>query len=128
MMNGMNMNRMMKQMKKMQKQLGEEQQNLNKQEFQGVSPDDMVKVTFTGERKMTDIQINPEAIDPDDPDMLGDLVLAAVNDGLANVDSASKNAMSKYTKGIRGMSLQGISAVQYPEPIAKLIDSFMKLP
>lgn len=46
MMNGMNMNKMMKQMQKMQKQLKEEQDNLNKQEFTGSAPDDMVVVTF----------------------------------------------------------------------------------
>ncbi len=46
MMNGMNMNKMMKQMKKMQKQLGEEQENLKQQEFKGVAPDNMVEVTL----------------------------------------------------------------------------------
>ena len=99
----MNMNNMMKQMKKMQKELGQEQENLKQQEFKGVSPDDMVTVTFSGDKKMTDIQIKPEAIDPDDPDMLGDLVLAAVNDGLTKVDKATQDTMGKYTKGIPGM-------------------------
>lgn len=93
----------MKQMKKMQKELGQEQENLKQQEFKGVSPDDMVTVTFSGDKKMTDIQIKPEAIDPDDPDMLGDLVLAAVNDGLTKVDKATQDTMGKYTKGIPGM-------------------------
>ncbi|ORN07900.1 Nucleoid-associated protein [Lentilactobacillus parabuchneri] len=103
MMNRMNMNNMMKQMKKMQKELGQEQENLKQQEFKGVSPDDMVTVTFSGDKKMTDIQIKPEAIDPDDPDMLGDLVLAAVNDGLTKVDKSTQDTMGKYTKGIPGM-------------------------
>ncbi len=52
---------------------------------------------------MKDIQIKPEAIDPDDPEMLGDLVLAAVNDGLSKVDKATESTMGKYTKGIPGM-------------------------
>ncbi|GEP23088.1 MAG: YbaB/EbfC family nucleoid-associated protein [Lentilactobacillus diolivorans] len=103
MMNGMNMNKMMKQMKKMQKQLGEEQENLKQQEFTGNAPDDMVTVKFNGDRKMTDIQIKPEAIDPDDPEMLSDLVLAAVNDGLAKVEKATQSTLGKYTKGIPGM-------------------------
>ncbi|GAD15520.1 YbaB/EbfC family nucleoid-associated protein [Lentilactobacillus otakiensis] len=103
MMNGMNMNKMMKQMKKMQKQLGEEQENLKQQEFKGTAPDDMVEVTFTGDKKMTDIQIKPEAIDPDDPEMLGDLILTAVNDGITKVDKATESTMGKYTKGIPGM-------------------------
>lgn len=103
MMNGMNRNKMMKQMKKMQKQLAEEQENLKEQEFTGVAPDDMVKVTFNGERKMTDIQIKPEAIDPDDPEMLADLVLAAVNDGLAAVEKTTQQTLGEYTKGLSGM-------------------------
>ncbi|GHP15194.1 nucleoid-associated protein [Lentilactobacillus fungorum] len=103
MMNGMNRNNMIKQMKKMQKQLTEEQENLKQQAFTGVAPDDMVKVTFNGDRKMTDIQIKPEAIDPDDPEMLADLVLAAVNDGLANVEKATQETLGKYTKGLPGM-------------------------
>lgn len=80
MMRGMNMQQMMKQAKKMQQKMMEEQQNLAKEEFIGVSPDEMVKATFTGDKKLTDLQIDPQAVDPDDVDMLADLVLAAVND------------------------------------------------
>ncbi len=103
MMNGMNRNNMMKQIKKMQKQLSEEQENLEKQEFKGVSPDNMVTVTFDGKHKMKDIQIKPEAIDPSDPEMLADLVLAAVNDGIQKVDDSTQKALGKYTKGIPGL-------------------------
>ncbi|MBW1605985.1 YbaB/EbfC family nucleoid-associated protein [Lactobacillus sp. Sy-1] len=103
MMNGMNMNKMLKQVKKMQKQMGEEQAELNKQEFMGAAPDDMVKVTFTGDRKMVDMQINHEVIDPEDPDMLSDLVLAAVNDALAKIDEATQSTLGKYTNGMPGM-------------------------
>ncbi|UQS87003.1 YbaB/EbfC family nucleoid-associated protein [Nicoliella spurrieriana] len=103
MMNGMNMNKMLKQVKQMQKQMGEEQAELNKQEFTGTAPDDMVKVTFTGDRKMTDMQIKPEAIDPDDPDMLSDLVLTAVNEALGKVEDATQSTLGKYTKGMPGM-------------------------
>ncbi|UDM31857.1 YbaB/EbfC family nucleoid-associated protein [Lentilactobacillus laojiaonis] len=100
MMNGMNMNKMMKQVKKMQKQIEEEQNQLNKESFTGKAPNDLVTVTFNGDRTMTDIQIKPEAIDPDDPEMLSDLVLSAVNDGLANVAKATEETMGKYTKGL----------------------------
>ena len=65
----------------------------------------MVKATFTGERRMKDLTINPEAIDPDDPDMLSDFVLAAVNDALEKVDKATEETMGKYTKGLPGMLL-----------------------
>ena len=95
-----NMGNMMKQMRQMQKKMEEDQANLNAQSFTGVSPDSMVQATFTGERKMTDLTIKPEAIDPDDPDMLADLVLAAVNDAVGQVDDATKQSLGKYTQGM----------------------------
>ncbi len=95
-----NMGSMMKQMRQMQKKMEQDQANLNAQCFTGTSPDDLVQATFTGERKMTDLTIKPEAIDPDDPDMLADLVLAAVNDALGKVDDTTKQTMGKYTQGM----------------------------
>lgn len=95
-----NMQNMMRQMKKMQKQMAEEQEALNATTFEGTSTQDLVKVSFTGDRKMTGIDIKPEAIDPDDPDMLGDLILQAVNDGLTKVDSTTQQQMGKYTRGL----------------------------
>ncbi|WP_461240632.1 YbaB/EbfC family nucleoid-associated protein [Paucilactobacillus sp. N302-9] len=104
MMRGMgNMQQMMKQAQKMQKQMMAQQEELNQQEFTGEAPDQMVKVTFTGDKKLKDLQINPDAVDPDDVDMLQDLVIAAVNNGLTKVDEATQKTMGKYTKGIPGM-------------------------
>lgn len=96
-----NMQNMMRQMQKMQKKVTEEQDNLDATEFTGVAPDDMVKVTFTGDKKMKDITINPDAVDPDDVDMLQDLVVAAVNDALTKVDEQTQSTMGKYTKGLQ---------------------------
>ncbi|WP_057877831.1 MULTISPECIES: YbaB/EbfC family nucleoid-associated protein [Levilactobacillus] len=95
-----NMGNMMKQMRQMQKKMAEDQANLNAQSFTGTSPDDLVQATFTGDRKMTDLTIKPEAIDPDDPDMLADLVLAAVNEAIAKVDESTQQTMGKYTQGL----------------------------
>lgn len=95
-----NMGNMMKQMRQMQKKMAEDQANLNVQSFTGTSPDDLVQATFTGDRKMTDLKIKPEAIDPDDPDMLADLVLAAVNEAIAKVDESTQQTMGKYTQGL----------------------------
>jgi DNA-binding YbaB/EbfC family protein len=95
-----NMQQMMKQAQKMQKQMGEEQEKLNAQEFIGNAPDDMVTATFTGDKKLKDISINPEAVDADDVDMLEDLVVAAVNDGIAKIDDATQKTMGKYTNGL----------------------------
>lgn len=100
MMRGMNMQQMMKQAKKLQKQMMKEQQSLAEQQFVGESPDEMVKATFNGSRQLVDLQIKPEAVDPDDVDMLADLVVAAVNDGLKKVNDATEKSMGKYTKGL----------------------------
>lgn len=100
MMRGVNMQKMMKQAQKMQKQMMEEQAELAQQEFVGQAPDEMVTVTLTGDKKVKDLTIKPEAVDPDDVDMLSDLVMAAVNDGLAKVDAATQDKMGKYTRGL----------------------------
>lgn len=99
-MRGVNMQKMMKQAQKMQKQMMEEQAELAQQEFVGQAPDEMVTVTLTGDKKVKDLTIKPEAVDPDDVDMLSDLVMAAVNDGLAKVDAATQDKMGKYTRGL----------------------------
>lgn len=102
MMRGMgNMQNMMKQMKKMQQQMATEQAALNEETFTGKAPDDMVTVTFTGDKKMQDIRIKPAAVDPDDVDMLQDLIVAAVNDALTQVDAQTQDQMGKYTKGLK---------------------------
>lgn len=98
-----NMQGMMKQMQKLQKQMKEDQANLNATEFTGKAADDAVVVKFTGDRKMTDIAIKPEAVDPDDVDMLQDLVIMAVNDAIKQIDETQEKTMGKYTRGIPGL-------------------------
>ena len=60
----------------------------------------MVVATFSGDRKLKDITINKDAIDPDDPDMLQDLIIDAVNKGLSEIDEATQQSLGKYTKGM----------------------------
>lgn len=100
MMRGMNMQQMMKQAKAMQKKMMAEHDELAKQEFIGKAPDDMVTATFTGDNKLVDLKINKEAVDPDDIDMLQDLVVAAVNDGISKVNAATQKSLGKYTRGM----------------------------
>ena len=102
MMRGGNMAGMMKQMQKLQKEMTQAQDELNATEFTATSASDMVTVVFSGDKTLKDIHIKPEAIDPDDPDMLQDLVLEAVNAGLKQVDDATKAKMGKYTRGLPG--------------------------
>ncbi|SPC36969.1 YbaB/EbfC family nucleoid-associated protein [Latilactobacillus fuchuensis] len=95
-----NMQGMMKQMQKMQKEMGQTQEVLNSTEFVGQASDDMVVVTMTGDKKMKDIAIKPEAMDPEDPDMLQDLIIMAVNEAMGNIDQQTQAKMGKFTKGL----------------------------
>ena len=100
MMRGMNMQQMMKQAKAMQKKMMAEHEELAKQEFVGKAPDDMVTATFSGDNQLIDLKIKPEAVDPDDIDMLQDLVIAAVKDGMKQVNDATQQKLGKYTQGM----------------------------
>ena len=99
-MNGMNMQQMVKQAKAMQKKMMAEHEELAKQEFVGKAPDDMVTATFSGDKQLIDLKIKPEAVDPDDIDMLQDLVIAAVKDGMKQVNDATQQKLGKYTQGM----------------------------
>lgn len=103
MMRGMNMQGMMKQMQKLQKNMQKDQEELQKTVFEGHAPDDAVVVKFTGDHKMQDIEIKEEAVDPDDVDMLQDLVIAAVNDAIKKVEQKTQRTMGKYSRNIPGL-------------------------
>lgn len=98
-----NMQGMMKKMQKMQKEMKQSQDELNATEFVGSANGDLVKVTFTGDKRMTAITIDPEVIDPEDSEILGDLIMLATNDALAQIDEQTERVMGKYTKGLPGM-------------------------
>ena len=101
MMRGMgNMQGMMKQVQKMQKEMVQAKDKLNETEFTGAATNDLVKVVFTGNRRMKDLQINEGVVDPEDTEMLQDLVIMAVNDALAKIDVETEKTMGKYTKGL----------------------------
>lgn len=95
-----NMQGMMKQMKKMQAEMTAAQDELNQTKFSATSASDMVTATVTGDHRLADLAIKPEAIDPDDPDMLQDLVIEAVNAALKSADDATQAKMGKFTRGL----------------------------
>jgi DNA-binding YbaB/EbfC family protein len=101
----MNMQQMMKQARKMQEQLAVAQDKLKDIEVSASAGGGMVKVTATGEMAVTSISIDPEAIDPDDVELLQDMVLAAVNDALAQAQEAANRQMGAVTGG---MSIPGL--------------------
>lgn len=96
-----NMNQMMKQVKKMQDQMMKAQEELESKTVEGTAGGGVVTVTANGHKKILNIAIKPEAVDPDDVEMLQDLVLTAVNDALAKVDELANKDMSKFTGGMK---------------------------
>ena len=99
---GMNMNNMMKQVQKMQKQMEEQQKALEESEFTATAGGGAVEVTMTGKKVLTKVTLDPDAVDPDDVEMLEDLIMVAVNDAMKKVDDANAASMSKMTGGMGG--------------------------
>lgn len=95
-----NMGNMMKQMQKMQKQMAQAQEELKEKTVEGTAGGGMVKVIATGEKKILEVIISEEVVDPDDVEMLQDLILAATNDALKNADELINQDMGKFTKGM----------------------------
>jgi nucleoid-associated protein EbfC len=95
-----NMQNMMKQMQKMQKKMAEAQEELGEKKIEGTAGGGMVTVVVTGHKEVVDVQIKPEAVDPDDIEMLQDLVLAAVNDALKKAEELTNSTMGQFTKGM----------------------------
>ena len=99
---GMNMNNMMKQVQKMQKQMEEQQKALEESEFSATAGGGAVEVTMTGKKVLTKVTLDPDAVDPDDVEMLEDLIMVAVNDAMKKVDEANSSSMAKMTGGMGG--------------------------
>lgn len=95
-----NMQNMMKQMQKMQKKMAEAQEELGQEKIEGTAGGGMVTVVVTGHKEVVEVRINPEAVDPDDVEMLQDLVLTATNDALKRVEELTNNTMGQFTKGM----------------------------
>ncbi|MFD2209348.1 YbaB/EbfC family nucleoid-associated protein [Virgibacillus halophilus] len=97
-----NMGNMMKQMQKMQKKMMKAQEELFEMEFEATAGGGMVTVKANGKKEIIDVEIKEEVVDPDDVEMLQDLVLAATNDVLNQVDEKSNATMGQFTKGLPG--------------------------
>ncbi|MBM7694786.1 DNA-binding YbaB/EbfC family protein [Peribacillus deserti] len=95
-----NMQNMMKQMQKMQKKMEEAQANLGDEKIEGTAGGGMVTVVVTGHKEIVEVNIKPEVVDPDDIEMLQDLVLAATNDALKKADQLANQTMGQFTKGL----------------------------
>lgn len=99
-MGGANMNNMIKQAQKMQQNMLKMQEEMEQSEFEASSGGGAVTVKMSGKKELTSISIKPEAVDPDDVEMLEDLILAAVNEVIKKVDDASASKMNSITGGL----------------------------
>ena len=95
---GGNMQQMMKQMQKMQKKMAQEK--LKEERVAGTAGGGMVTVTVTGHKEVVDVEIKEEAVDPDDVEMLQDLVLAATNEAMNKADELTQERLGKHTQGL----------------------------
>jgi len=93
---GMNINNLMKEAKKMQADIEKSQAELALKEFESTAGGGAVSVKVTGEKVVKEIILKPEVVDPDDVEMLQDLILTCVNDALKKVDSAQAASMGKF--------------------------------
>ena len=99
-MGGMNQMQMMKQAQKMQEELLKMQEQLDQAEYTAAAGGGVVKATVSGKRELTALEIDPEAVDPEDVEMLQDMVIAAVNEAMRKADSDASANMSKLTGGL----------------------------
>lgn len=97
-----NMNNLMKQAQRMQRQMEESQKELEVKEFVAKAGGGAVEVTVTGKKEITKVKLSEEVVDPDDIEMLEDLVMAATNEALRMAEDASAEMMSKMTGGLGG--------------------------
>lgn len=97
---GGNMNNLMKQAQKMQKQMEDAQKEIESKSFEASVGGGAVTVTVTGKKQITAVNIKPEVVDPDDVEMLEDLVLTAINEALKKADEETSALMGKLTGGL----------------------------
>ena len=98
-----NMNNLMKQAQKMQKQMEENQKELEEKEFTAAAGGGAVEVTVTGKREVKRVKLSEEVVDPDDIEMLEDLIVAATNEAMRQAEEAAASVMPKLTGGLGGL-------------------------
>ena len=103
-----NMGQMMKQMQKMQGEMLKAQEELKKEVVEASAGGGMVKVKISGDLEIKEIVIDPEAVDPDDVEMLQDMVLAAMNEAIRAAQELANSKMGGLTGGLGEMGLPGM--------------------
>ena len=98
-----NMNNLMKQAQKMQKQMEETTKELEEQEVTATAGGGAVSVTVSGKKEVTAVKLEPEVVDPDDIEMLQDLIIAATNEALRKMEEESAEVMNSIAGGLGGL-------------------------
>ena len=96
-----NMNNLMKQAQRMQRQMEEAQKELEEKEVEAAAGGGAVKVKVSGKKEIVAVTIDPEVVDPEDVEMLEDLLVAAVNEGMRKIDEMTEAEMGKLTGGMK---------------------------
>src|SRR5215212_6623136 len=107
-MKGMDVSKMMQQAQQMQAEMAKAQEELANETVEASAGGGMVTVKASGALEITEIKIAPEAIDPDDPDLLADMVLAAVNEALRSAQSLVESKLGSAMGGLQGLGLPGL--------------------
>ncbi len=103
-----NLQQMMQKAQKMQEQVQQKQEEINEREFSSGSGGGVVEAVVNGKREVLSIKIQPEAVDPEDLEMLEDLVVAAVNGALRSVEETTAAEMEKITGALGGLGVPGM--------------------
>ncbi|HYY75502.1 MAG TPA: YbaB/EbfC family nucleoid-associated protein [Gaiellaceae bacterium] len=104
----MDVNKMMQQVQQMQAEMAKAQEELANERVEASVGGGMVTVTASGAGDVVGIKISPEAIDPDDPETLEDLVLAGVNEALRNAQDLAQSKLGGAVGGLKGLGLPGL--------------------
>ncbi|MBC2871672.1 MULTISPECIES: YbaB/EbfC family nucleoid-associated protein [Eubacteriales] len=98
-----NMNQMIKQAQEMQERIAQVQDEIEESEFKVSAGGGMIEVTINGKKELTALEIKPEVVDPDDIEMLQDLIMAAVNEAVRKVEDEASSRMAEVTGGAAGL-------------------------
>lgn len=94
------MNQMIRQAQKMQDQITELQEDIESREFTATAGGGAVEVTLSGKKEIKTLNLKPEVVDPEDIEMLQDLIISAINEAVNNIETTTENEMSKITGGV----------------------------